>query len=232
MGAVNKESNDAAQAKRWYAEARQWYEKAIAGAKDPKARSATRRSLVQFLGRTDPDGAEKELQGMILKRGAGADDAGTASWAKLTLALIYANAGRPAEALALLDEAGEPGGSEDPDEKRVRARVLEAQRTPEYRREAIKVLESLVAEKRDKPEDLQLLARIAEAAGDWPKSREYYRMLAARKLSTTDEYGYRTSSPRGSFKTANPRRTGTRTSPRPRSRSRISNGSSPARWHP
>ena len=97
---------------------------------------------------------------------------------------INANPRRPAEALALCDTAGPKDAVADPEDRRVRAKVLLAQGTPEHRRAAIEVLESLVDENPANPDDLLLLAQIEEAAGDWPKSRDQYRKLIERTTNS------------------------------------------------
>ena len=187
IGRANEGPTTIAQAKRWYDDARRWFDKAIAARKDTKDLSVTRR-FVEFLRHTDPVEAEKRLK-EILGQAAGAKDAVTFAWARSSLALMYIkdNPRRPAEALALFDTAGPEGAGDDPDDakrveldKRVRANVLVAQGTPEHRREAIEILESLVDEKRAAPEDQLLLAQIEEAAGDWPKARDQYRKLIER----------------------------------------------------
>ena len=92
--------------------------------KDPQDLSVTQR-LVQFLLHTDPGEAEKQLKA-ILVQGPGAKDAGTFAWARRSLALMYisGNPRRPAEALALFDTAGPEDAGADPEDRRVRAKVL------------------------------------------------------------------------------------------------------------
>jgi tetratricopeptide (TPR) repeat protein len=186
MGLANDGPKTRAQAKKWYDEARQWFDKALAARKDPKDASVLRR-FVQFLHHADPAEAEKQLK-EVLRGGAGAEDAVTIAWARRYLAVMYIadNPRRPAEALALFDSAGLQGADAEPEDKRVRANVLVAQGTSKHRREAIAILESLVNEKLATPEDQRLLAQVEEAEGDWPKSRDQYRKLIERTNSSSD----------------------------------------------
>ena len=186
MGRANDGPKTRAQAKNWYNEARQWFNKALATRKDPKDRSVTRR-FVQFLRHADPVEAENQLK-EILRGGAGAEDAATLAWARRYLAVMYIadNPRRPAEALALLNTAGPQGADADPEDKRVRANVLVAQATSEHRREAIGILDALVNEKLATLEDQRLLAQVEEAEGDWPTSRDQYRKLIERTNRSGD----------------------------------------------
>jgi tetratricopeptide (TPR) repeat protein len=192
MGRANAGPNAGAQAKGWYDEARQWFGKAR---QDSKDLSVARRFAEVLLQRTEFFVAEKQFKEAeaqlkeaeaqlkeVLVQASRAEDAATSSWARRTLAFMYIkyNPQRPAEALALLDAAGARDVGADPDGRRLRAKVLEAQGTPERRREAIECLVSLVEEGRATPEDQLMLARLEEVVGDWPKSRDQYRRLIER----------------------------------------------------
>jgi tetratricopeptide (TPR) repeat protein len=112
------------------------------------------------------------------------------AWARRILAQVYiARASLPKrrEALALFEPAG-PAGSAivDPEDLRVLARVHEAQQTPDHQRRAIAILESLVGRNIANPGDRLLLARLQEAAGDWPKAREQFRELILRTENPRD----------------------------------------------
>ena len=145
---------------------------------------------MQFLLHVNPVEAEKQLKA-ILAEGAGVKDTATFAWARRTLALMYisGNSRRLADALALLDVAGPIDAVADPEDRRVRAKVLLAQETPEHRRAAIAILESLVNEKPANPDDLLLLAQIEEAGGDWPQSRDQYRKLIERTTNNARRPG-------------------------------------------
>ncbi len=168
-------------AKRWHDESRRWFEKALAARKDPKDLTVTRQ-FVRFLLDAKHAIDAEDLLKATLDQGTIAKDATGVAWARRTLALVYISEStrKPAEALALLDAAGAQGAGADPEDRRVRVRVLEAQGTPERLREAIRVLESLVDEKLATLEDVQRLARFEEAAGEWPKARDRYRKLIER----------------------------------------------------
>ena len=185
IGRANEGPNTTAQAKKWYDEARHWFETALAARKDPKDLTVTRR-LVEFLIRTDPAEAAKQLK-EILSPGPVAKDAGTVAWARRVLAMIYINGNprRPAEALALFD-AARPQDTANPEDRRIWAKVLVAQGTLEHRRAAMASLESLVDEKLADPDDQLLLARLEEAEGNWPKSRDQYRNLIERISNLRD----------------------------------------------
>jgi predicted Zn-dependent protease len=195
MGRANAGPNAGAQAKKWYDEAQQWFKEAR---KDSKDLSVARRFAEVLLQRTEFFVAEKQFKEAeepfkqaeerlkeLLSQASHAKDAVTSSWARRTLALIYIkyNPQRPAEALALLDDAGARDVGADLDGRRLRAQVLAVQGTPERRREAIECLVSLVEEGRATPEDQLMLARLEEVVGDWPKSRDRYRRLIERITS-------------------------------------------------
>lgn len=69
---------------------------------------------------------------------------------------------------------------EDPDDLRVLAQVLEAQKTDLQRKRAIDILESLADKNLASPDDRFRLAQLCERSGDWPRAREKYRELNSR----------------------------------------------------
>ena len=75
---------------------------------------------------------------------------------------------------------------EDPEDLRVLARVLDAQRTVADRKRAIEILESLIAKNLANADDRFLLARLYEVSGDWPRARVAYRELNLRTKSSRD----------------------------------------------
>jgi predicted Zn-dependent protease len=167
--------------KKWFAEARGWYAKAQAAPPGGETDVAIARRLTDFFLRTNQVAeAEKQLSG-ILGSGSGAKTKTTVAWARRSLAQIYSTAAdhqKVRQALALFEPAGPQGSAiEDPEDLRVLARVLEAQRDPEHRKRAIHILESLIGRNLANSEDRFFLARLVELAGDWPKAREQYREL-------------------------------------------------------
>ena len=96
-------------------------------------------------------------------------------------------------ALSILEPAGQTAAGakartalEDPEDLRVLAQVLDAQKTIQHRKRAIEVLESLVGKNLANAEDRFLLARLYEISGDWPKAREEYRDLNLRTKNPRD----------------------------------------------
>ena len=75
---------------------------------------------------------------------------------------------------------------EDPEDMRVLARVLDAQKTIEGGKRAIEILESLISKNLANAEDRFLLAHLYEISGDWPKARVAYRELNLRTKNTRD----------------------------------------------
>ena len=176
------EGTDEDETKQWYAKAKGWYEKAQAA--HPDDLSIARR-LTEFFRQTKQM-AEVEAQlNAILKRGSNPQSAETVAWARRTLALTLASSTDPQrvrDALSILEPAGQTATGdqgakalEDPEDLRVLARVLDAQKTIQHRKRAIEVLESLVDKNLANAEDRFLLARLHEISGDWPKAREAYR---------------------------------------------------------
>ena len=174
IGKASEGPDAAVVAKKWYDEARGWYDTALDARKETKERSATLRLLVQFLDRTDPPAAEEKLRA-ILAQPDGAPDDLTLAWCRRVLAAYYLKSSprRADKALALFQAAGPRGTGTTPEDSRVRAQVLAAQGTPEHYREAIAILQSLVDEKLATPEDRHMLGQIAELSGDWPKARVF-----------------------------------------------------------
>jgi cellulose synthase operon protein C len=131
-----------------------------------------------------------EAEGMlkeILARGADGKSPELTTWARRSLAQVYAIATPPktAEALALF--AGTPGGAgADADDLRVLAMIHEAQATPEGRRLAIADLETLIAREAASVEDRRRLAQLLDAAGEWQRAREKFRELILRTDGARD----------------------------------------------
>ena len=182
---------------RWVASAKEWYGRSRAA---KPADFAIRRGFVEFLLRLNlVDDAQNELLG-ILKSPDGVDPADRA-WAKRTLALAYVSRSELAQdyqqALKALHLYVPPGQSEDviPEEtadRRVLARVYEAQKIVRYRRKAITILEKLVAEAGAAPEDRFLLARLYKADNRWDDAHKTFRDLMrdeAAPTSTQDVNG-------------------------------------------
>ena len=80
----------------------------------------------------------------------------------------------------------ETAAFEDPEDLRVLARVLDAQRTVADRKRAIEILESLIGKNMANSDDRFLLARLYEVNGDWPRARVAYRELNLRTKSSRD----------------------------------------------
>ena len=187
MGRGYQASNAPDQAKKWYDQARQWFVKARAGRKDPNDPTIDRQLAAFFLRTNQIAEAQNQLSEM-LRRKDGAGNAATVAWAKRNLALTYiaANPRQPAKALAVLEEAGRQDGAGEPDDLRILAKVLEAQRTPDHRKRAIEILNTLVNQNLANSEDRLLLAQIEEAAGEWNKARDQYRELILRTNNPRD----------------------------------------------
>jgi tetratricopeptide (TPR) repeat protein len=124
-----------------------------------------------------PAEAQKHLDRIIRLGGTTTD----ATWARRMLATVTAaTGGNPRQALKALEILGlAEGGSqgrdlrlEAPDDLRTKAKILAMQPGVARRREAITILESLLARKVGTAEDLFLLAQLFEGEGDWPKARE------------------------------------------------------------
>ena len=174
--------------KKWYAQARRWYDQARTVGGDELT---VARRLTDFLLRTNQVAeAEKQL-GELLDRAEKAKSAATAAWARRTLAQVLLTADDPAKkrrALDLFGPAGRDGpASEDTDDQRVLARVLQAQGDAPHRQRAIEVLQALIGRNLANPEDRLLLARLLDAADDWPRAREQYRELILRTENPRDQ---------------------------------------------
>jgi tetratricopeptide (TPR) repeat protein len=91
---------------------------------------------------------------------------------------VRATPPRTAEAEALF--AGKPGDGAEPDDLRVLALIHEVQGPPKGRMLAIADLETLIRLEAAGPEDRFALARLLEAAGEWPRAREQFRELMLR----------------------------------------------------
>jgi tetratricopeptide (TPR) repeat protein len=170
--------------KKWFAEARAWYDRAKASGSDELV---VARRLTDFLLRTKQVAeAEKQLR-EILNRADQAKSAATVAWARRSLAQVYLATGKKPQALALFEPAGRPGpAGENPEDLRVWARVLGDQGDPQHLQRAIAILESLIGRNLANPEDRLLLARLQDTAGDWPKAREQYRELILRTENPRD----------------------------------------------
>ena len=157
--------------------ARELYRKAQA---DRPADLRGRRGAATFyLGANAPAEAEPLLERIIDLGGAATDVA----WARRVLASVMAARGdhrrtlRALEILGLSGDAGSPGSMGDrasPDDLRTKARILARQPTRTSRREAAGLLEGLIERRVARPDDLYLLAQLADADGDWPKARQRY----------------------------------------------------------
>ena len=193
MGRAYEESDDG-ETKQWYAEAKGWYEKAKAA--HPDDFSIVRRLTDFFLQTKQMAEAEAQLDA-ILKRGANSQSAETVAWARRTLALTLASSTDPQRVRRCTVHIGAGRSSrrgwprqrtalEDPEDLRVLARVLDAQKTVEHRKRAIEILESLIGKNLANADDRFLLARLYEVSGDWPKAREAYRELNLRTKNARD----------------------------------------------
>lgn len=178
-------NNDTAQVK-WYSEAEKWYEEDRAA--HPDDLLVTRR-LVEFFIRTKQfEKALSRLKAIVKQNDGKGKNSDMVVWANRERALILASGTDPQglkEALALVEPHGQVG-KPDPDDLRILARVLEAQKTPEHRQRAIKVLQSLVTQSLATGDDRFLLAQLTEASGDWPGARELYRGLISRPDNVRD----------------------------------------------
>jgi predicted Zn-dependent protease len=178
---------------KWYAEARQWYEKAQAAQINDMSVARLHTGFLLKTGQIKQ--AEAKLEA-ILKRDGKATNPAMAVWAKRALALTLASSNDPERvhrALSLLEPTDgthttSQGSTnlEDPEDLRALAVVLGAQKTLASRKRAVEILESLVAKNLANPEDYVQLARALEAKGDWPRAKEQYRELILRTESIRD----------------------------------------------
>ena len=179
--------------KKWYADAKKWYEKAIAAQPD---NLALKRLLTEFFLNTRQVSEAKSQLDAILKQGAGAKTTDIVAWANRTRASIAASDPdyqQVRKALSYFEPPGQPAarGQEgktlkDPEDLRVLAQVLNLQKTPEHRKRAIEILESLTGKKPADSEDQFLLAQLYEISHDWPKAREKYRELNLQTKNPRD----------------------------------------------
>jgi cellulose synthase operon protein C len=177
---------DADRAKTWFDQARQWFDKAQADVKDPNDLTVKRR-FAEFLLQANQVAEAEGVLKAILARGADGKSPELTTWARRSLAQVYAIASPPrtAEALALF--AGTPGGAgADADDLRVLALIHEVQATPEGRRLAIGDLETLIAREAASIEDRRRLAQLLDAAGEWQRAREQFRELILRTDGARD----------------------------------------------
>lgn len=174
----------------WYTKATDWFEKARAAYPDDF--SIVRRMTSFYLQTKQIAKVEIQLN-TILKQGTKPQNAERVAWARRTLALaLSSDQQRAREALSVLEGGTENGDKEgarvlrDPEDLRVLARVLDAQKTVTDRKRAIEILESLVAQNFANADDRFLLASLYETSGDWPRARLAYRELNLRTRSTRD----------------------------------------------
>ena len=74
----------------------------------------------------------------------------------------------------------------DPEDLRILARVLDAQRNADQLKRAIQILESLIDKNTANNEDRFLLGRLYEKSGDWSKAQDEYRGLNFRTKNARD----------------------------------------------
>jgi cellulose synthase operon protein C len=174
---------------KWYTEAEKWYQKDWDAKHDLPA---TRRLVDFFIETKQFEKAASRLR--TIQQQSDGKNSDLVVWARRMLALTLASGTDPErlkEALVLVErpnQVGQPNvkAMEDPEDLRVLARVLDAQKTPEHRQRAIKVLQSLVTQGLATSDDRFLLAQLTEASGDWSKARELYHGLIARTDSVRD----------------------------------------------
>jgi tetratricopeptide (TPR) repeat protein len=166
-------------------EAGEWYDKALAQAKDSPA---VLRSVAAFHmngGRLQQ--AEPLLRRLVEGKVAGSSD-DDRTWARYRLAVVLANGTdftRFTEALALvglkLDRNGrlpkETTGPESTEGRRYQARVLAARNQRQYRQRAIALFEQLNRDKVLTPDDRYVLTLLYEAEGLDRKGQESLREL-------------------------------------------------------
>jgi cellulose synthase operon protein C len=192
VGRAHVAAGNADAVQKWYGEAKGWFEKARAARPDDPL--LARRFALFFLETKQINEAESHLEA-ILKSGSSDKTAvAVASWAKRTLALTLVAKGdaeQARKALALFEPTIQSGeASKAPEEaeakktweedQRVLAKVLDAQKTPEHRKRAIEIVNSLLGENPNNLDDRLLLAQLEELADDWPKARQQYDELIAR----------------------------------------------------
>jgi cellulose synthase operon protein C len=172
-------------AQKWFSETVKWYHKAQAA--QPNNATVVRLLTEFYLRTKQTDEAQSELATILKQSGPDSKAGDNYAWARRTLALTYASGStfdQAHKALALFEPDGQatPPGQEgktlqDPEDLRILARVLEAQRNQLSLARAIEILESLITRSLANNEDRFLLARLYEKINDWPKAREAYRAL-------------------------------------------------------
>ena len=184
VGRSYQGSNATDLAKKWYGEAKQWFDKAKASRKDPNDLTIDRQLAGFFLRTNQLAEAQNQLNEILKQKG----DADVVAWATRNLALTYiaADPRQPDKALDIIEPPGRKGRLSEPEDLRVLVKVLEVKGTPEHRKRAIAILDNLVNQPLASPEDLFLLAQLEETAGDWIKAREQYRELIVRTDNTRD----------------------------------------------
>jgi tetratricopeptide (TPR) repeat protein len=176
--------NDGAAKAKWYTEAENWYEKDRVA--HPDDLPVARRLADFFIRKRQFEKAESLLR--AIRQQSGGRNSDMVVWANRMLALVLASGTDPKrlqEALTLVEPRNQVS-QPDPEDVRVLARVLEAQKTPEHRQRAIKVLQSLVTQGLATGDDRFFLAQLTEASGDWPRARELYRGVITRTDNVRD----------------------------------------------
>jgi cellulose synthase operon protein C len=191
LGRAYEGGSSADAVKKWYGEAKNWFEKARAAKPDDP--SIAVRFAQFFLATKQMNEAESHLEAMLKSGSSDKVAVAAASWARRMLALTLIAKGNPEQArkaLALFEPTNQPGAAsqaaEEPEDQRVLVQVLEAQKTPEHRQRAIEIMSALVGKAPNNFEDRLLLARLYEFAGDWPKAREQYDELITRTENRQD----------------------------------------------
>ncbi|HJT77610.1 MAG TPA: tetratricopeptide repeat protein, partial [Gemmataceae bacterium] len=157
------------------AKADKLYEKALAAQPDDVGTLRTVAAAELRHGRWD--GAEAHLRKIIDLAITSKDDR---AWARRVLALVltargdYQHSREALNTLGILGEDKQPGAAAagSPADQRTLAVVLAAQRTRRQRRDAIRILENLLAQEPPTAEDQFLLAQLYESVGDWPQARQ------------------------------------------------------------
>jgi tetratricopeptide (TPR) repeat protein len=193
VGQAYDKGNGGEAAKKWYADAKRWYKKALAAQPDDLS---IRYLLTEFFRRTNQVSEARSQLDAILKHRVGAKRPDIVAWANRERALRAASDPDYREvrkALSYFEPPGQPAaiGQEgkslkDPEDLRVLTRVLELQKTREHRKRAIEILESLTEKKPASYEDQFRLARLYEMSHDWPKARATYDELSLQLKNTRD----------------------------------------------
>jgi tetratricopeptide (TPR) repeat protein len=182
VGQGYEEANTKDAMKKWYAEAKKWYEKALAAQPDDLS---IRYALTEFFRRTKQVSEARSQLDAILKQSPGAKRKDIVAWANRIRALMAASDPNPQEVRKALSYF-EGKTDKDPEDLRALVQVLNAQRTPEHRKRAIEILESLTAKKPANSEDQFLLAQLYELGHDWPKARATYDELSLQLKNPRD----------------------------------------------